>query len=357
MKKIMLVLVTICVYGCMQCAGISPEWMKMVEEGTEPQPDEIYITTTTVYSEVVFDGKFTVKIISPINYPHPYWGGRPIPFKAYAYGGAPSYRFEWTSDADGVIGRGDEFTADDLSVGKYEITLRVRDSVGALKEESIKIEVIKKNPLEASILHPKDGQILIERTIKPEYLALGGIPPYKIRWALNGQVVEKIENLSLGQHILTLNVIDADDDVGEDEVTVTIDLCNRNHICETAEGESHLNCPTDCLSGRRDGYCDRADDGVCDPDCSRREDVNCLCNRNGICEMEFENHFNCKMDCKSGSPEGYCDSLSDGVCDPDCDGSDPDCGVNYSNYVMVLIAGMFMFGALYYIKLKIGAIE
>ncbi|MCK4492037.1 MAG: hypothetical protein KAU03_05400, partial [Candidatus Altiarchaeales archaeon] len=185
----------------------------------------------------------------------------------------------------------------------------------------------------------------------------GGVPSYEIEWGLDGEVVEEIENLSSGEHLITLIVKDEEGKTVEDEVRITIVLCNGNYICEIAEGENYLNCPTDCLSGRRDGYCDGVDDGVCDPDCSRREDVNCLCNRNGICEMEFENHFNCKMDCKSGSPEGYCDSLSDGVCDPDCDGGDPDCGLNYSNYVMVLIAGMFMFAMLYYIKLKIGAIE
>ncbi len=40
-------------------------------------------------------------------------------------------------------------------------------------------------------------------------------------------------------------------------------------------GENNGNCPRDCPSGARDGYCDRASDGKCDPDCKAGGDPDC----------------------------------------------------------------------------------
>ncbi len=51
------------------------------------------------------------------------------------------------------------------------------------------------------------------------------------------------------------------------------DLCGDN-ICQ--ESESYESCPSDCLSGSADDYCDRAADKICDPDCAEERDVDCL---------------------------------------------------------------------------------
>lgn len=51
-----------------------------------------------------------------------------------------------------------------------------------------------------------------------------------------------------------------------------------------------------------------------------------LCNNNGVCE-NYENYFSCENDCPSGSKDGACDKVKDGICDPDCamPSDDPDC--------------------------------
>lgn len=49
--------------------------------------------------------------------------------------------------------------------------------------------------------------------------------------------------------------------------------CDGNGICEN--NENTRTCPQDCPSGLEDGYCDKASDNKCDPDCSVYEDIDC----------------------------------------------------------------------------------
>ncbi len=45
----------------------------------------------------------------------------------------------------------------------------------------------------------------------------------------------------------------------------------------------------------------------------------------GVCGIP-ENYSSCPQDCRSGSEDGYCDAVKDGICDPDCvKGEDADC--------------------------------
>ena len=46
-----------------------------------------------------------------------------------------------------------------------------------------------------------------------------------------------------------------------------------NVICEPYE--SYENCPKDCKSGSKDGFCDGVKDGICDPDCTQKTDPDC----------------------------------------------------------------------------------
>ncbi|MBN2251263.1 MAG: hypothetical protein JW724_04240 [Candidatus Altiarchaeota archaeon] len=123
--------------------------------------------------------------------------------------------------------------------------------------------------------------------------------------------------------------------------------------CERAE--SHASCPNDCPSGGKDNYCDALKDGVCDPDCPPKTDPDCkdACG-NLICEYKAgENHNNCPVDCPSGVRDGFCDRLVDGICDPDCAGSiDPDCKGDNTIYLIILAALMFLIGIVIYKKLK-----
>ena len=49
-----------------------------------------------------------------------------------------------------------------------------------------------------------------------------------------------------------------------------------------------------------------------------------ICNNDGKCN-HYENVLTCSSDCPSGSRDGWCDRISDSVCDPDCIENDPDC--------------------------------
>jgi len=106
-----------------------------------------------------------------------------------------------------------------------------------------------------------------------------------------------------------------------------------NAICNI--NENYKKCPKDCHSGRRDGYCDKENDERCDPDCKENEDIDCKrkCG-DGKCysvvndfdRFATENYGNCPVDCSSGRKDYYCDKKDDGICDPDCKKEeDPDC--------------------------------
>ncbi len=93
----------------------------------------------------------------------------------------------------------------------------------------------------------------------------------------------KIKPKELGDLIIPATV--AYDQYGNtfysNPVTIKI-KCNLNGICEPSLGENYFNC-ADCPSGSKDGVCDLIDDGICDPDCEIGYD-DCICNENGICE-------------------------------------------------------------------------
>lgn len=52
--------------------------------------------------------------------------------------------------------------------------------------------------------------------------------------------------------------------------------CNSNGICEPNFGENYLTCPSDCQPWAKDGICNPARDGHCDPDCAPGIDLDCL---------------------------------------------------------------------------------
>lgn len=105
----------------------------------------------------------------------------------------------------------------------------------------------------------------------------------------------------------------------EVEVTKLMGLSFEEGVCGDGNcvlGESYLNCAEDCPSGSADGYCDEIIDGICDPDCE--EDVDCLCG-DGFCEFG-ETKTNCCYDCGCPSDmkciENSCQTLcGNNICD------------------------------------------
>jgi hypothetical protein len=43
--------------------------------------------------------------------------------------------------------------------------------------------------------------------------------------------------------------------------------CQVDGVCQASDGENHLTCPDDCVSGNADNICEAIEDGVVDPDC------------------------------------------------------------------------------------------
>ena len=56
------------------------------------------------------------------------------------------------------------------------------------------------------------------------------------------------------------------------DVSSFADTCG-NGICE--KHESYESCTKDCSSGSKDDFCDEVKDGICDPDCSSKTDIDC----------------------------------------------------------------------------------
>ncbi|MFH0955246.1 MAG: hypothetical protein V1777_04025 [Candidatus Micrarchaeota archaeon] len=103
--------------------------------------------------------------------------------------------------------------------------------------------------------------------------------------------------------------------------------CDNDSNCDATE--TALSCPNDCDPAKPDGYCNKATDGICDPDCSPSADWDCRelkfqnCGNNR-CEAD-ENIETCRSDC-TGQADGICDKVRDLRCDPDCSSEqDADC--------------------------------
>ncbi|MBI2151256.1 hypothetical protein HYU21_00840 [Candidatus Woesearchaeota archaeon] len=81
------------------------------------------------------------------------------------------------------------------------------------------------------------------------------------------------------------------------------------------------------------------------------KDIGILCQKNKRCEAS-ENYASCPQDCPSGGSDGFCDTLADGRCDPDCLANDLDClskeeGTSLWWVIIFLILIMII---LYYLK-------
>lgn len=143
----------------------------------------------------------------------------------------------------------------------------------------------------------------------------------------------------------------------EIEVSELMGLILEEGICGDGScvlGENYLSCPVDCSSGSKDGYCDGIHDNRCDPDCAIENDNDCqitnICG-DGICHRN-ENHISCSQDCPSGLEDDFCDEIKDGICDPDCSkNEDIDCKSTWlAAYIFFALAIIILIIALFAYK-------
>jgi len=187
------------------------------------------------------------------------------------------------------------------------------------------------------------GCILKEVKVEPGQIFKGSIvsmAEFPVETGAEVKLIDENDNIVFTQNILIIKV--------KEQVKAEC----ANNLCDA--GENYQSCPEDCISGGADGFCDKIRDALCDPDCPRTEDEDCICNNDRNCEKGIENYKGCPSDCPSGSSDSYCDGLSDGACDPDCaKEQDKDCiAGNMMSYLPYLGIGLVMVAAIVFLGYK-----
>lgn len=71
-----------------------------------------------------------------------------------------------------------------------------------------------------------------------------------------------------------IRVYDKDGNIALNESVMQFAQTCGDKICQGHE--SYESCNTDCTSGGKDDYCDSVSDGICDPDCRAGQDADCV---------------------------------------------------------------------------------
>lgn len=106
----------------------------------------------------------------------------------------------------------------------------------------------------------------------------GDLSPVNIH--LSGTTYSNVFRLKLndfGDYSIIVKIMDSSQRTLEEKslgFSVQLNSCIGDGTCHT--GENYGNCPTDCPSGGKDGYCDAVLDGICDPDCKNGGDIDCV---------------------------------------------------------------------------------
>jgi len=172
-----------------------------------------------------------------------FYQGVPIVFRGTATdpedGALVGGSLVWTSSPGGVIGTGETVTCDDLSVGRYIITLTATDSAGGSGSDSIAIQVGPPNqPPEVTISKPADGAVLfatcpvlLEGTaVDPEDGVLTGASLVWVlgaAWEIGTGESVILNNLPEGRYTISLYGTDSASASSSDSVTFEV---RRNFV-------------------------------------------------------------------------------------------------------------------------------
>jgi len=154
------------------------------------------------------------------------------------------YPFEWTSDIDGVIGRMECFSVNDLSVGTHTITLTVTDrNTGEQATDQISIEItgaVNNEEPDVDISSPVNGDSshaigdtitlrgaatdaedadLTGDSLVWSYTVVDGGDPVTV--AVTGES-SSFEALAAGTYVITLTATDGEGATATDTVTITV---------------------------------------------------------------------------------------------------------------------------------------
>ncbi|GEM_PF-1137327 len=188
----------------------------------------------TIQISVPEPGKPVVKITSPIE-------GQRLPsdteviFTAdaldYEDGVLSGNSFLWNSDLDGLLGSGEWLSVNDLSIGNHTITLKATDLDGLFTEVVLHI-TIEQGPPVVLLSEPSDGEKFYQHEnikffgsasdLQDGYL-FSKMEWYSSRDGFIGTGFSVTKNLSVGEHTITLHVMDSDGQIAEKIVNVRVD--------------------------------------------------------------------------------------------------------------------------------------
>ncbi len=140
--------------------------------------------------------------------------------------------YYWTSDVEGVVGNGNMFSTDELSIGYHTITLTVVDNDGLIGTDELEITIKPLTAPTASIVKPDTGDHFKEQT-PVEFIGSGSDPDGEIiEWIWTSDVDGEFgssqrfnySELSLGRHDVTLTVVDDDALRYTDTFTIWIEI-------------------------------------------------------------------------------------------------------------------------------------
>ncbi|MGA1874645.1 MAG: hypothetical protein ACMUIA_03450 [bacterium] len=164
--------------------------------------------------------------------------GESISFEGSAFdpedGALPGNSLVWTSSEEGQIGTGLSFTRNDLSDGEHTITLTATDSEGKTGDSSVTITIVLNHAPSVVISSPPDQEEFAQgESISFEGSAFdtedGALPGDSLDWTSSrdgwiGTGLSFTRNdLSDGEHTITLTATDSDGIEGSEVRTITVE--------------------------------------------------------------------------------------------------------------------------------------